>query len=785
MKTQLIDSIILFLVTMVIYTITLCPSVYVGDSGELTSAALTLGIAHPPGYPIYVILGKCFSLLIPGGPSALELNLFSALLGALSSIMLYHVMRIIGTGRIVSISTALMLAFLNPFWSQAVVARVYTLNAFLILSAIYFLLRYCTTRDFKNMYYYFLFLGFGLANHPVTIITLPAALLFVICVKNDQKFHPLSWLKFFLSTLPGASLYLFLPLRSMTNPAINWGNPGKGKRLMDFIMRTEYWDRKYVHNIQDAIEVVWFYMGLVPRELMYAGLFFLCLGAYMLYRKQKLIGLLFLCVCFFNILFMIMHASRSDIFYWPRYIIPAFISIIAVTGIGMNTVMLYFKRIRWLPLICLILPTTQCVFNYHLNDRSHNTLAEDINIHILEQLPPDAALMAQGDNVLFPITYFHHVLDMRPDVKLFEVGMNQLSAFEFDPRKNPTFFTHYNDLGVPELNLIPDGLVYQVVTSDMTPPPIHSAQELLDTFSLKTLQQDKPVYLDYLSRCMLGDYYFMIAANVHRKSFKDALPLYRKAGEIAYNNDVVHYNLGLVYGREHRYYDAMQEFKTVLEIDRKNIKAPQYINQFAALANQQASAKNVSTDPFDQLFVRAERQFKQGQLDAAHKSLLESLKLRPNSVSALNNLATLYIFQGNYKDALSIYQQVSSIEPNNVVAQKNYAWLTGIDQKIQSITQTISDSSDDSERAAIIQKLSDEAQSSINSGNPHEALFFLHTALTYDTNNTDLHNSLAQLYISIGMPFQAKPHLQKMLELDPDNDTLKMKLNSFPGTLNR
>ena len=780
MKTSLIDSIFLFLLTMIIYTITLCPTVYVGDSGELTAAALTLGIAHPPGYPIYVILGKFFSILIPCGPSAMEMNLFSALFGALSTIVFYHIMRIINAGRIVSITTALMLAFLNPFWSQAVVARVYTLNAFLILSAVYFLLRYYTTRDIKNMYYYFLSLGFGLANHPVTIITLPAALIFVICVNNDNKFHPLSWLKFFLSTLPGASLYLFLPLRSMTNPLINWGNPGKGKRLMDFIMRTEYWDRKYVHDIQDAIEVVWFYIGLVPRELMYAGLIFLCIGAYTLFHKQKLIGLLFLCVCFFNILFMIMHASRSDIFYWPRYIIPAFISIIAVTGFGLDIVIKHFSRFRFLPAMCLIFPVSQCFFNYHLNDCSYNTLAEDINIHILEQLPPDAALMAQGDNILFPITYFHHVLNMRPDIKLFEVGMNQLSAFEFDPRKNPTFFTHYNNLGVDELHLIPDGLVYKVVTSDMTPPPIRSAQELLDTLSLKTLEQDKPVYLDYLSRCMLGDYYFMLAANVHRKSFKDALPLYRKAGEIAYDNDVVHYNLGLVYGREQEYYDAMQEFKTVLAIDRKNIKAPQYINQFAALANQQASAKNASKNPFDQLFARAEHQFKQGLLDQAHNTLIEALKLRPKSISALNNLATLYIFQGNYKDALSIYQQVSIIEPNNVVAQKNQSWLTGIDNRIKSITNN-----QDSDRTDIIQKLTDAAESSINSGNPHEALFFLHTALTYNTDNTDLQNRLATLYITMRMPLQAKPHLQKIIELDHDNDTIKMKLHSISSTLTR
>lgn len=48
-------------IVYIIYIISLCPTVYVGDSGELTAAAYTLGIAHPPGYPLLCLAGKIFT----------------------------------------------------------------------------------------------------------------------------------------------------------------------------------------------------------------------------------------------------------------------------------------------------------------------------------------------------------------------------------------------------------------------------------------------------------------------------------------------------------------------------------------------------------------------------------------------------------------------------------------------------------------------------------------------------------------------------------------------------
>ncbi len=79
---------LILLISLTVYIVTLCPTVYVGDSGELITACFHLGVPHPPGYPLYCILGKVFTLL-PFANIACRVNLASALLAALSVSFLY------------------------------------------------------------------------------------------------------------------------------------------------------------------------------------------------------------------------------------------------------------------------------------------------------------------------------------------------------------------------------------------------------------------------------------------------------------------------------------------------------------------------------------------------------------------------------------------------------------------------------------------------------------------------------------------------------------------------
>ncbi|HRU39848.1 MAG TPA: DUF2723 domain-containing protein, partial [Candidatus Goldiibacteriota bacterium] len=59
------------------FLLTSSSTIYTGDSGQVAAAAATLGISHPPGYPLYSLFGKVFSIL-PAGDIAFRLNIMSA-----------------------------------------------------------------------------------------------------------------------------------------------------------------------------------------------------------------------------------------------------------------------------------------------------------------------------------------------------------------------------------------------------------------------------------------------------------------------------------------------------------------------------------------------------------------------------------------------------------------------------------------------------------------------------------------------------------------------------------
>ena len=111
------------LAAFLVYARTACRTVYVGDSGELAAAVHTLGVAHPPGYPLYLTLGKLFSLLVPVGRPVFRLNLFSAAAAAAAAGLLQATLAVLGFAWFISTSTALAWAFSASLWSQSGIAR--------------------------------------------------------------------------------------------------------------------------------------------------------------------------------------------------------------------------------------------------------------------------------------------------------------------------------------------------------------------------------------------------------------------------------------------------------------------------------------------------------------------------------------------------------------------------------------------------------------------------------------------------------------------------------------
>jgi hypothetical protein len=126
---------------LILYVLTLAPTIYNLDSAELTTAAATGGITRATGYPLYLVLGKMWSWL-PFGDVGYRMNLFSAVGGAMTILLAERILRRLHVGPWARFGALGLLASAYYFWALSLIAEVYTLHTALMAGAILLLLRW-------------------------------------------------------------------------------------------------------------------------------------------------------------------------------------------------------------------------------------------------------------------------------------------------------------------------------------------------------------------------------------------------------------------------------------------------------------------------------------------------------------------------------------------------------------------------------------------------------------------------------------------------------------------
>jgi thioredoxin-like negative regulator of GroEL len=200
-----------FLIALVVYTLTLAPTVTLEDSGELITASDYLGVPHPPGYPIWSLLTWFFqwifhAVTFHGYPNpAWGVNFCSAFAGALAcGVLALLVSRsgmdilnslkketdVLGekTERLfcatAGVSSGLLLAFSQGMWSQSVIAEVYALNILFQTAVLLFLYRWMMEPGNPKPLFLMAFtFGLGLTNHQ-TLLFMGAGVALAILLRH-------------------------------------------------------------------------------------------------------------------------------------------------------------------------------------------------------------------------------------------------------------------------------------------------------------------------------------------------------------------------------------------------------------------------------------------------------------------------------------------------------------------------------------------------------------------------------------------------------------------------
>ncbi len=200
--------------SLALYVRTLAPWVLPGDSGEFQVLAYQLGLAHCPGYPIYLLLAKAFTLL-PVGDIAYRVNLFSAFMAALAVAGVYLAARLLPVGRLAATFGALALAVGFTFWSHALIAEVYTAAGAFTIWIWVCVLGWIKSGQKVLLFFGGMLGGLSLGVHTTVVVFAPAVLL-VLWLHRAER--PGFWRPAWTGALTGLLLWVGIFL------AIDWNN---------------------------------------------------------------------------------------------------------------------------------------------------------------------------------------------------------------------------------------------------------------------------------------------------------------------------------------------------------------------------------------------------------------------------------------------------------------------------------------------------------------------------------------------------------------------------------
>src|SRR6476646_2965646 len=180
----------------VLYVLTLAPTTAMWDTSEYITAAYTLGLPHPPGNPLFVLVGRVFSILPIAGSVAVRINILAALCSAISATMWFLITERVLVAwlpqrwqRILAASLAVLIggtAF--TVWNQSVVnEKVYTVSLLGIAVVSWLMIRWCDQPDGRKADRILVLVaylcGLGYANHMAGILAAPAVRLAVLIIR--------------------------------------------------------------------------------------------------------------------------------------------------------------------------------------------------------------------------------------------------------------------------------------------------------------------------------------------------------------------------------------------------------------------------------------------------------------------------------------------------------------------------------------------------------------------------------------------------------------------------
>ena len=437
------------------------------DSGDLVTAAYTLGIPHPPGYPLYTLVAVVFAHL-PFGEPARNVGFCSALAAAIAVVLIgksarrliavypqnvtthSHVIPSEARNLITSNealrfaqgdkslgqlpqswitsfvppSAALVFAFAPLFWSQSNVAEIYAFNI-LIVSALVLAL---FSESRYRLFFAALAFGLGLAHHLTIVLMLPTAIVLLADTRWTRR-------EIFLAVsiaLAPLLFYLYLPLRAAAQPPVNWGDP----RTLDGFWWTVSGAPYHAYLFGATLSELSARVALAAQSLfdqfkvwgVALGLWGIAQMAFSQDRKMQRWVVALVLGFLFAAMYAIVYVTRNSFVY----LLPAFLIFALWIAYGLADLANRLPA-RWgmavASVALVFLPGFNFVSNYSAVNVSQDHTAYAYAQHVFATVPNDAVVLADGDEHLFALWYYRNVVAKGSSVVVVSTDLLQYAWY--------------------------------------------------------------------------------------------------------------------------------------------------------------------------------------------------------------------------------------------------------------------------------------------------------------------------------------------------------------------
>ncbi len=435
------------MLTFIVYWLGLAPTITWqhdgADSGDLATAVALGGVPHPTGYPTYLLIAELFKRLPLGGDVAYRLNVMSAICAAVAvgflslaaartlieplprsdtqpaKLVGKRGMASMGLAELSAAVAALTFAFSPPFWSQAVIAEVYTFNSLFVALLLWLALR--VRAGFRGcLSWLCLTTGLAMGNHVSLVLVLPLILALIGPAYWQES--PVRRLGLFSLALVGLSIYAIIPWRALAQAPVNWGGAYDWDGLRWLVTGKAY--RAYVFGLP------WEYAGdrilaliqIVVRALAWWGLPAAAWGWYLMVRHDRLLGVGSLLTLGLIAVYAVGYNTVDSYLY----LLPALILMALWLARGLLDLLRQahpFLPGSWAAGGLLLLPVFSVAFNFTVVSLRHDRTALDFAEETLRQAAPSAVIVVVDDRHTFALWYARYAMGQRLDVAIVNANL--------------------------------------------------------------------------------------------------------------------------------------------------------------------------------------------------------------------------------------------------------------------------------------------------------------------------------------------------------------------------